>query len=70
MKINVLPAFQGRGIGRSLVETEVARLRGEGIKGAYVVIKQSNTAALAFFERLGFTKILTRRKFNILGLKI
>ena len=70
LQINVLPAFQGRGIGRSLVETEIARLRGEGIKGAYVVIKQSNTAALAFFERLGFTKILTHRKFNILGLKI
>lgn len=70
LQINVLPAFQDRGIGRALVETEIARLRGEGIKGAYVVIKKSNPSALAFFERLGFTKILTARKFYILGIKI
>ena len=71
MQINVLSTFQGRGIGRALVETEIARLRGDGIHGVHVVIKQSNTAAIAFFERLGFTKVLTyRRKFHVLGLKI
>ena len=70
LQINVLPSFQGRGIGRALVATEIARLRGEGIKGVHVIIKHSNTAALAFFERLGFTKLLTHRKFFILGLKI
>lgn len=71
LQINVLPSFQNRGIGRALVETAVARLRGEGVKGVHVVIKQSNASALAFFERLGFSKLLSpRKKFYVLGLKI
>ena len=71
LQINVLPSFQNRGIGRSLVETEIARLRGEGVIGVHVVLKQSNKAALAFFERLGFAKILRiSSKFLVLGLKI
>ena len=71
LQMNVLPSFQNRGIGRSLVETIVARLRGEGIRGVHVVIKQSNDSAIAFFERLGFEKILRiRKKFFVLGLKI
>ena len=71
LQINVLPAFQNRGIGRSLVETEIARLRGDGIPGVHVVLKISNMSALAFFERLGFVKILRiGRKFLVLGLKI
>lgn len=71
LQLNVLPAFQNRGIGRSLVETAIARLRGDGICGVHVVLKQSNKAALAFFERLGFSKLLrTSNKFYILGLKI
>lgn len=71
LQINVLGAFQDRGIGRALVETIIARLRGEGIKGVYVVLKQSNTGAIAFFERMGFSKLLRlRKKFYVLGLSI
>lgn len=71
LQMNVLPSFQNRGIGKSLVETEIARLRGEGICGVHVVLKQSNKGAIAFFERLGFTKILRLgRKFYVLGVKI
>ena len=71
LQMNVLPSFQNRGIGRSLVETEIARLRGEGINGVHVVLKQSNKAALAFFERLGFQKLLRLgKKFYVLGLTI
>jgi len=71
LQINVLPAFQGRGIGRALVETELARLRGEGVCGVHVVIKQTNKDAIAFFERLGFAKILRiKRKFFLLGVTL
>lgn len=70
LQLNVLPSFQGRGIGRSLVDTAIARLRGEGVHGVHVVIKRTNTAAVAFFERLGFTSLLSTRKFFILGIKI
>ncbi len=71
LQINVLPAFQGRGIGRALVETELARLRGEGVRGVHVVIKQTNKDAIAFFERLGFAKILRiKRMFFVLGITL
>ena len=71
LQINVLPSFQNRGIGRALIDTLIARLRGEGITGVHVVLKQSNTSAIAFFERLGFEKLLRiKKRFFVLGLKI
>ncbi len=56
LHINVLPSFQGRGVGRALITTLIAHLRAEGVKGAHLVVAQSNTGAIAFYERLGFSR--------------
>ncbi len=56
LHVDVLPSFQGRGNGRALITTLLAHLRGEGVKGVHLVVSQSNTGAIAFYERLGFAR--------------
>jgi len=48
------PAWQGRGVGRALVQEVLARLRARGVPRVVVVTASSSLDALAFYLRLGF----------------
>lgn len=50
----VEPALQGRGIGRALVEAELAALRALGVSKVALVAFRRNDAGNAFWERMGF----------------
>jgi ribosomal protein S18 acetylase RimI-like enzyme len=56
LHIDLLPAAQGQGAGRMLVETLLHRLRADGVPGVHLVVDPRNTGALAFYPRLGFTE--------------
>lgn len=47
-------AWRGRGYGRALVERVVAWARAEGLPRVTLLADRDNTAALAFYRRLGF----------------
>ncbi len=47
--------FQGRGIGRELVERVMSALEAEGINKAALVAFARNESGNGFWERLGFT---------------
>ena len=49
----VLPAYQGRGIGRLLVGAVARRLAEYGLHGLRIRVVRANTAARGFYERLG-----------------
>lgn len=51
---NLLPEARGRGVGAELMEAWISRLRGAGSPGCHLVTLAENTAAIAFFERMGF----------------
>lgn len=51
--IAVLPAYQGRGIGRAVVEKLL-----EGIPGCNAIL-YADTSKEAFYERLGFRRMKT-----------
>ena len=57
LHIDLLPALQGQGHGRALVERVSAELRDLGVPGLHLVASAGNTAALAFYDRLGFTRL-------------
>lgn len=57
----VLPARQGRGIGRALAEAAVEGLRRQGISKVNLVVFRDNEAGNAFWERMGFA---ARRDLN------
>jgi ribosomal protein S18 acetylase RimI-like enzyme len=54
LHIDLLPAWQGRGFGRGLMEAFLSGLRAAGVRGVHLGISPENTAARAFYDRLGF----------------
>ncbi|KAL1722391.1 acyl-CoA N-acyltransferase [Schizophyllum commune] len=57
LHINILDKYQGRGWGRRLIARAVEHLRGEGLDGLWLGMDPRNTAARAFYEKLGFEAI-------------
>jgi ribosomal protein S18 acetylase RimI-like enzyme len=63
-RIYLLHRFQGGGLGRRLVGWSVAEARSLGKKRLLLGVKADNTAALAFYDRVGFVRI-GERKFLV-----
>jgi ribosomal protein S18 acetylase RimI-like enzyme len=54
-ELYVAPALRGRGIGRALLEATIAAAREAGASGIDLNTGETDTAARALYERLGFT---------------
>lgn len=54
LHIDLLPPWQGKGHGRALMRTLLDALRRAGVPGVHLCMLQANTAARAFYDRLGF----------------
>ncbi|HEY3988246.1 MAG TPA: GNAT family N-acetyltransferase [Acidobacteriaceae bacterium] len=63
-RIYLLHRFQGGGLGRRLLEWSVAQARSLGKRRLLLGVKADNTAALAFYDRVGFVRI-GERKFLV-----
>jgi ribosomal protein S18 acetylase RimI-like enzyme len=57
LHIDLLPAYQGRGFGRLLIQHLLASLADAGVPAVHLGMTPGNVAARAFYERLGFTEI-------------
>jgi ribosomal protein S18 acetylase RimI-like enzyme len=57
LHIDLLPSYQRRGHGRGLMFTFLAALRSKGVKAVHLGMDPANTAARAFYDRLGFHEI-------------
>ncbi len=51
----VKPEFQKQGLGRRLMEEAEARLIAAGCPKVNLQVRSSNTAAAAFYERIGYS---------------
>jgi ribosomal protein S18 acetylase RimI-like enzyme len=63
-RIYLLHRFQGSGLGRRLLEWCVSSARELGRSRMLLGVKADNTAALAFYDRMGFVRI-GERKFLV-----
>lgn len=63
-RIYLLHRFQGGGLGRRLLEWSVAQARSLRRERLLLGVKADNTAALAFYDRVGFIRI-GERKFLV-----
>jgi GNAT superfamily N-acetyltransferase len=50
----VVPEWQGRGVGRALMEAAIERARGEGRQTLVVATAAADIGNLRFYQRLGF----------------
>ncbi len=58
LHIDLLPRAQGQGLGRKLMEVFLNRLRELGIPGVHLGVGRRNVGAVAFYERMGFVRLL------------
>ena len=54
LHIDLLPRFQGRGLGRRLLDHLFEGLRAAGADAVHLGVSPENTNAIAFYEHLGF----------------
>jgi ribosomal protein S18 acetylase RimI-like enzyme len=54
-ELYVAPALRGRGIGRALLEATIAAARAAGASGIDLNTGETDTAARALYESMGFT---------------
>lgn len=59
LHVDLLPETQGRGLGRRLLETLFAELRRRGVPALHLGMDPANTAAAAFYERVGLHRLPT-----------
>jgi ribosomal protein S18 acetylase RimI-like enzyme len=48
------PETRGSGVGRQMVQAAEAWLRARGVVKAQLLVRETNTQVVAFYERLGF----------------
>jgi ribosomal protein S18 acetylase RimI-like enzyme len=69
LHIDLLPVGQGAGHGRAMMERFLERLRELQVPGVYLGVGARNTKAIAFYERLGFQKLLEERTWSAYGMR-
>jgi ribosomal protein S18 acetylase RimI-like enzyme len=57
LHIDLLPAWQGKGWGRGLMDAFLAGVHKAGAPKVHLGVVPTNTAARAFYDRLGFREI-------------
>jgi ribosomal-protein-alanine acetyltransferase len=63
LNLAVAPAWQGKGIGRRLMERALQEAVSAGVKRVFLEVRESNARARAFYLRLGFAEAGRRRGY-------
>lgn len=70
LHIDLLPAAQGRGWGRRLMQTFLAQLRALEIPGVHLGVGTNNRGAVQFYERVGFARIQEHQGWIAFGMRL
>ncbi|MBH0052840.1 MULTISPECIES: GNAT family N-acetyltransferase [unclassified Salinibacterium] len=70
LHIDLLPRAQGRGFGRSMLETLFAALRARGVTGIHLDVGEDNHNAIAFYRHLGFVELARGADSIYLGMEL
>ncbi|TPN85268.1 GNAT family N-acetyltransferase [Aquimarina algicola] len=53
-KIYILPKYSGMGIGKTVMNKIITKIKHKGKKAFFLCVIDTNTNAIAFYEKLGF----------------
>lgn len=62
LHIDLLPRFQGRGVGRAMMDRWLAVVRGFGSSGAHLGVGHSNARALRFYAAYGWRELVLQSR--------
>ena len=48
------PGARGQGVGRAMVQAGERWLTGRGVRKVHLMVRETNTAVVSFYERLGY----------------
>ncbi|MEI2266086.1 ribosomal protein S18-alanine N-acetyltransferase [Erwinia sp. CGal63] len=57
------PAFQRRGLGRTLLQHLISELEKRGVLTLWLEVRASNQAAIALYQQLDFNEVSVRRNY-------
>jgi ribosomal-protein-alanine N-acetyltransferase len=61
--VAVLPAFRRKGLAKELMTALMTTAKGQGVNRLQLEVRESNTAARALYESLGFTVDGKRKRY-------
>ncbi len=61
--VATVPAFRGKGVGRAIVSALLESAKETGASVVMLEVRESNAAAIALYEKLGFTLVGKRKNF-------
>ena len=64
--IATVPEFRGRGVGKALTLALIESARESGASVIMLEVRKSNAAAIALYEKAGFTLVGQRKNFYTL----
>jgi ribosomal-protein-alanine N-acetyltransferase len=64
--IATVPQFRGMGVGKALTDALIASARESGASVIMLEVRKSNAAAIALYEKAGFTLVGQRKNFYTL----
>ena len=70
LHIDLLPAAQGKGQGRRMIETLMARLRVLRVPGVHLGVSALNTGAIQFYARMGFEVLQAHETWIAYGMRL
>ncbi|MEP6843825.1 MAG: GNAT family N-acetyltransferase [Pseudolysinimonas sp.] len=68
LHIDLLERARGRGLGRALMERQIATLRQNGVRGLHLGVDRQNVNAIEFYRHLGFVTLAQTTSGEIMGL--
>ena len=70
LHIDLLERVRGTGVGRQLIERQLASLREAGSPACHLGAGAGNANALAFYEHLGWTVLRRERGVVFMGIRL
>ena len=65
LTIGIMPEFQGRGLGKSLLSAALSEVKKRGAKKCFLEVRVSNLPALSLYEKAGFKKNGIRKNYYV-----
>ena len=63
LNISIAKTYQGRGLGRSLLEQMMHTARNHGAHNIFLEVRISNQTAICLYENVGFNEMAVRRAY-------